>query len=169
MRCAHAAATKRYHGSHDVVVKQLLKALTHYLDSHRLQDSLTYAVDLAPSSSPHSHHQHCPTRPDLIPPTPPHRTPVLICTFAGIADAYHLLSPSIGDRAASTVFAIGLLASGQSSTITGTPRGSNRDGGVHGVPAEALGAAAGHAPAVDRAGRARGGAGGGQGRQHATG
>jgi manganese transport protein len=40
-----------------------------------------------------------------------------------LGDAYHLLSPLLGVRAASTVFGIGLIASGLSSSITGTLAG----------------------------------------------
>lgn len=42
---------------------------------------------------------------------------------AEIQDAYQLLSPLLGVGAASTVFALALLASGQSSTLTGTLAG----------------------------------------------
>src|ERR1041384_771765 len=42
---------------------------------------------------------------------------------AAIQDAYQLLSPLLGVGAASTLFAIALLASGQNSTITGTLAG----------------------------------------------
>lgn len=42
---------------------------------------------------------------------------------ADIGDAYKLLSPTLGDQFASTVFAIALLASGQNSTLTGTMAG----------------------------------------------
>jgi manganese transport protein len=42
---------------------------------------------------------------------------------ADIADAYQLLSPVLGAPFASAVFAIALLASGQSSTLTGTLAG----------------------------------------------
>lgn len=42
---------------------------------------------------------------------------------ASIEDAYKLLSPSLGAKAASTLFAVALLASGQNSTITGTLAG----------------------------------------------
>jgi len=42
---------------------------------------------------------------------------------AGIEDAYSLLTPVLGASLASTVFAIALLASGQSSTLTGTLAG----------------------------------------------
>jgi manganese transport protein len=42
---------------------------------------------------------------------------------AEIADAYKLLSPVLGVSAASTIFAIALLASGQNSTLTGTLAG----------------------------------------------
>jgi manganese transport protein len=41
----------------------------------------------------------------------------------GIAQAYELLSPVLGVTAASTLFAIALLASGQNSTLTGTLAG----------------------------------------------
>jgi manganese transport protein len=42
---------------------------------------------------------------------------------AEIQDAYKLLSPTLGVAAASTVFALALLASGQNSTLTGTLAG----------------------------------------------
>ena len=42
---------------------------------------------------------------------------------ADIQDAYKLLSPALGVGAASTLFAIALLASGQNSTLTGTLAG----------------------------------------------
>ncbi|MFH0753921.1 MAG: Nramp family divalent metal transporter [Candidatus Omnitrophota bacterium] len=42
---------------------------------------------------------------------------------ADINDAYHLLTPILGASLASMVFAIALLASGQSSTLTGTLAG----------------------------------------------
>ncbi len=42
---------------------------------------------------------------------------------AGIEDAYKLLSPLLGVKVASLVFATGLLASGQSSTLTATLAG----------------------------------------------
>ncbi len=42
---------------------------------------------------------------------------------ADIADAYQLLSPTLGVSLASTLFAIALLASGQNSTLTGTMAG----------------------------------------------
>lgn len=42
---------------------------------------------------------------------------------AEIGDAYKLLSPMLGVGAASTLFAVALLASGQNSTITGTMAG----------------------------------------------
>jgi manganese transport protein len=42
---------------------------------------------------------------------------------AEIQDAYHLLTPTLGVAAASTLFAIALLASGQNSTITATLAG----------------------------------------------
>ncbi|MFL5559886.1 MAG: Nramp family divalent metal transporter [Gemmatimonadaceae bacterium] len=42
---------------------------------------------------------------------------------AEIQDAYKLLSPSLGTAAASAVFALALLASGQNSTLTGTLAG----------------------------------------------
>jgi manganese transport protein len=42
---------------------------------------------------------------------------------ADIGDAYHLLAPLLGTTAASTLFAVALLASGQNSTITGTLAG----------------------------------------------
>ena len=42
---------------------------------------------------------------------------------AEIQDAYHLLTPLLGVGAASVVFALALLASGQSSTLTGTLAG----------------------------------------------
>ena len=43
--------------------------------------------------------------------------------MADIDDAYHLLTPLLGTTAASTLFAVALLASGQNSTITGTLAG----------------------------------------------
>lgn len=42
---------------------------------------------------------------------------------ADIGDAYRLLSPALGIPAASTLFAVALLASGQASTLTGTLAG----------------------------------------------
>ena len=49
------------------------------------------------------------------------------CTFSGDSDwiriAYLTLAPLLGTAAASTLFAVALLASGQSSTITGTLAG----------------------------------------------
>ena len=42
---------------------------------------------------------------------------------AAIEDAYHLLTPALGAAAASTLFAVALLASGQNSTITATMAG----------------------------------------------
>jgi manganese transport protein len=42
---------------------------------------------------------------------------------ADIGDAYYLLAPLLGTTAASTLFAVALLASGQNSTITGTLAG----------------------------------------------
>lgn len=42
---------------------------------------------------------------------------------AKIEDAYRLLSPLLGNKMAPTIFAIALIASGQSSTITGTLAG----------------------------------------------
>ena len=42
---------------------------------------------------------------------------------AEIQDAYQLLSPTLGITAASTIFALALLASGQNSTLTGTLAG----------------------------------------------
>ena len=42
---------------------------------------------------------------------------------ADISDAYHLLAPLLGTTAASTLFAVALLAAGQNSTITGTLAG----------------------------------------------
>ncbi|MCW5734901.1 MAG: Nramp family divalent metal transporter [Enhydrobacter sp.] len=41
----------------------------------------------------------------------------------GIEDAYQLLAPALGTGAASTLFAVALLASGQNSSITGTLAG----------------------------------------------
>lgn len=43
--------------------------------------------------------------------------------IAEIGDAYRLLSPMLGSGAASAVFAVALLASGQNSTVTGTLAG----------------------------------------------
>jgi manganese transport protein len=42
---------------------------------------------------------------------------------ADIGDAYYLLAPLLGTTAASTLFAVALLAAGQNSTITGTLAG----------------------------------------------
>ncbi len=42
---------------------------------------------------------------------------------ADIGDAFHLLAPLLGTAAASTLFAVALLAAGQNSTITGTLAG----------------------------------------------
>lgn len=42
---------------------------------------------------------------------------------ADISEAYTLLNPALGSKAASALFAIALLASGQQSTITGTLSG----------------------------------------------
>lgn len=42
---------------------------------------------------------------------------------ADIADAYHLLTPTLGVVLASVLFAVALLASGQNSTLTGTMAG----------------------------------------------
>jgi manganese transport protein len=42
---------------------------------------------------------------------------------ADIGDAFHLLAPLLGITAASTLFAVALLAAGQNSTITGTLAG----------------------------------------------
>lgn len=44
-------------------------------------------------------------------------------TVADIQDAYHLLDPLVGGSLASVLFAVALLASGQSSTFTGTIAG----------------------------------------------
>jgi manganese transport protein len=44
-------------------------------------------------------------------------------SVAAIQDAYKLLAPLVGVSAASTIFALALLASGQNSTITGTLAG----------------------------------------------
>jgi manganese transport protein len=44
-------------------------------------------------------------------------------SVADINDAYHLLTPLLGTTAASTLFAVALLAAGQNSTITGTLAG----------------------------------------------
>jgi len=44
-------------------------------------------------------------------------------SVADIGDAYHLLTPLLGTTAASVLFAVALLASGQNSTITGTLAG----------------------------------------------
>jgi manganese transport protein len=44
-------------------------------------------------------------------------------SVADIGDAYYLLAPLLGTTAASTLFAVALLAAGQNSTITGTLAG----------------------------------------------
>jgi manganese transport protein len=43
--------------------------------------------------------------------------------LANISDAYKLLAPALGDHAARILFGVGLLASGQNSTIIGTLAG----------------------------------------------
>ena len=48
----------------------------------------------------------------------PGQTPI-----SELSDAYHLLAPVLGAHAASTVFGLGLIASGLSSSITGTLAG----------------------------------------------
>ena len=40
-----------------------------------------------------------------------------------MAEAYHLLAPILGNKAASLLFGVALLASGQNSTLTGTLAG----------------------------------------------
>lgn len=40
-----------------------------------------------------------------------------------MTEAYHLLSPLLGTRAAGLLFGVALLASGQNSTLTGTLAG----------------------------------------------
>jgi manganese transport protein len=65
------------------------------------------------------------------PPTEPNRHPTNNRTAnykptrddVDITDAYNLLAPTLGAKAASIVFAVALLASGQNSTITGTLAG----------------------------------------------
>jgi len=49
-----------------------------------------------------------------------------------IHSAYELLAPSLGAKAASIVFALALLASGQNSTITGG--GEASPGNISGAP-----------------------------------
>jgi Mn2+/Fe2+ NRAMP family transporter len=58
-------------------------------------------------------------RADSLPPAPTHPGREEV----DITDAYNLLAPSLGAKAASIIFAIALLASGQNSTITGTLAG----------------------------------------------
>eukprot|EP00882_Tetradesmus_deserticola_P021548 GHRQ01023325.1.p4 GENE.GHRQ01023325.1~~GHRQ01023325.1.p4 ORF type:complete len:127 (-),score=38.46 GHRQ01023325.1:92-472(-) len=58
-----------------------------------------------------------------LPPTLLHKSLPAIREGVDIQDAYKLLSPTLGARAASIVFALALLASGQNSTITGTLAG----------------------------------------------
>ena len=60
------------------------------------------------------------------------------------ARRYELLTPLLGARLASTLFAIALLASGQNSTITGDAGRPDRDGGLSRSPAAELGTPAGH-------------------------
>lgn len=43
--------------------------------------------------------------------------------LANLSDAYMLLAPALGNNAARILFGVGLLASGQNSTIIGTPAG----------------------------------------------
>src|SRR5262249_62401389 len=49
---------------------------------------------------------------------------------ADIGDAYQLLSPLLGTKAASILFAVALLCSGQNATLTGTLAGHIAMGGV---------------------------------------
>ncbi len=49
---------------------------------------------------------------------------------ARIEDAHQLLQPLLGSKLAPILFAIALIAAGQSSTITGTPRRANSDGRI---------------------------------------
>ena len=42
---------------------------------------------------------------------------------SSLPDAARLLAPAVGSAAATTVFGVGLLASGQQSTVTGTIAG----------------------------------------------
>ncbi len=66
--------------------------------------------------------------------------------------AYLTLSPLLGTAAASLSFAVALLASGQSSTITGTLGRAGGDGGIHGLEDPPLAAAIDHPLAGHRAG-----------------
>lgn len=64
-------------------------------------------------------------------PAPPTRRAVAAAAFfrsgqhevADLHDAHNLLAPTLGSGAASTLFAVALLAAGQQSTITGTMAG----------------------------------------------
>ena len=64
---------------------------------------------------------------------------------ADISDAHKLLTPVLGAGAASVIFAIALLASGQSSTLTGTLAGQIVMEGFLNPAPQALAAAAYHA------------------------
>ena len=80
-----------------------------------------------------------------------------VVTFSADSDwirvAYLTLAPLLGTVVASTLFAVALLASGQSSTITGHARRAGGDGRLHALADQAVGAAAHHPHAGDPAGR----------------
>ena len=62
-----------------------------------------------------------------------------------IQQAHLLLAPLLGTGLAGVLFAIALLSSGQSSTLTGTLAGPDRDGGLPQLPHAALAAPPDHA------------------------
>ena len=69
-----------------------------------------------------------------------------------IQQAHLLLAPLLGTGAAGVLFAVALLASGQSSTLTGTHGRPDRDGRLPQLPHAALAAAADHAQPGGRSG-----------------
>ena len=72
--------------------------------------------------------------------------------IADISDAYTMLAPLLGTQAASTLFALALLFSGQNATITGTLAGQIVMEGFLQHPAAAVAASAHHAAHRDRPG-----------------
>ena len=71
-----------------------------------------------------------------------------------IEQAQLLLTPLLGTGLAGSFFAVALLASGQSSTLTGTLRGADRDGRLPQPASAAVAAAVSHAGDRDHSGRA---------------
>ncbi len=82
-----------------------------------------------------------------------------VVTFGADADwirvAYLTLAPLLGTAAASILFAVALLASGQSSTDYRHAGGPGGHGRLHALEADAVGAPSHHAAPGDRAGGAR--------------